>query len=336
MGGSGVGVRAAADGLPGDGQADFFARFFDELHQLFGAFVHHHRRFLRFDADFYTHAVHERFGGEAVKQGADFVVFAVVPEAQVKHRFGAVRYDVAGAAALDLADVQAGAVGVVVVFGEFDSPMRHFQHGGAAFFRVVTGVRGDAVVGDDEGGITFAAVHQRAVGARRFADEYAVGFFRFRQQPRVGVDGADFFVRVVQDTDGEFVAHRRVQFGQRGVDCDDAVFHVGDAGAVSAAAFDFERSRGGSAFGEDGVNVADEQYVVVVGILAIGNQQAGADFVVQVLPFDVPAAERGVFFGEHVGDFANAGGLVAAAVGIDEGFQVFQKGFFFHDFAPKR
>ena len=75
---------------------------------------------------------------------------------------------------------------------------------------------------------------------------------------------------------------------------------------------------------------------LVVGIFAIGNQQAGADFVVQVLPFDVPAAERGVFFGEHVGDFANAGGLVAAAVGIDEGFQVFQKGFFFHDFAPKR
>ena len=84
------------------------------------------------------------------------------------------------------------------------------------------------------------------------------------------------------------------------------------------------------------IDVAAEQYVVVVGIFAIGNQQAGADFVVQVLPFDVPAAERGVFFGEHVGDFANAGGLVAAAVGIDEGFQVFQKGFFFHDFAPKR
>ena len=74
----------------------------------------------------------------------------------------------------------------------------------------------------------------------------------------------------------------------------------------------------------------------MVGILAIGNQQAGTDFVVQVLPFDVPAAERGVFFGEHVGDFADTGRLVAAAVGIDEGFQMLQKGFFFHGIAPKR
>ena len=82
--------------------------------------------------------------------------------------------------------------------------------------------------------------------------------------------------------------------------------------------------------------MADEQYVVVVGIFAVGDEQARADLVVQVLAFDMPAAERGVFFGQHIGDFADTGGLVAAAVGIDEGFQVFQKGFFFHDFAPKR
>ena len=80
-------------------------------------------------------------------------------------------------------------------------------------------------------------------------------------------------------------------------DVEQAGFHVGDAGTVGPLAIDAQRAGGGGAEGEDGVHMANQHHIDLLGIRLVANFQSHPGYPA-VDPLDVPAT-HGLVFGGH-------------------------------------
>ena len=195
--------------------------------------------------------------------------------------------------------------------------MAQLGDGAAPLLRFVARVSRLAGEVDAITGHPLARLDQRAIGAGRFGHQHLFCLFGHRCQPVTGVEGTNLLVRVHADADAQAIAHLAGQFTQGIDDVEQAGFHVGDTGAVSALTIDAHRAGGGGAEGEDGIHMADQHYIDLRRIRLIADLQSHTGCAT-VDPLDLPAAHRLIFGGHQVGHCRNARLVQGSAIQIDQ------------------
>ena len=185
---------------------------------------------------------------------------------------------------------------------------------------------GNAVEGDVPDGATLAGAHEGAAGAARFGDDGAHGLLGHRGEPFAGGERTHFFVGVVADGDGETVEVFLAGVLEGVEDGDDAGLAVGAARAVDRAVLDAERTLGDGAIRVDRVEMGVEHDVELFSARLVRGEETAAGLVAEVDEFG-GEADFVIVALHDFGDARDAVAGVAAAVDVDDFFEVLQIGF---------